>query len=98
MPSSADRAPATRVPTIIVHGGAGANPAEAGDFRQGVRDAALGGWRVLAGDGAARDAVESAVRAREDDPRFNAGRGAVLHRPGAAAADGAVVAGERRPR
>jgi len=38
MPSSADRAPATRVPTIIVHGGAGANPAEAGDFRQGVRD------------------------------------------------------------
>jgi len=48
MPSSADRAPTTRVPTITVHGGAGANPAEAGDFRQGMRDAALAGWRVLA--------------------------------------------------
>jgi len=56
MPSSADRTPATRVPTIIVHGGAGANPAEAGDFRQGVRDAALAGWRVLADGGAALDA------------------------------------------
>ena len=81
MPSSADRAPTTRVPTIV-HGGAGANPAEAGDFRQGMRDAALAGWRVLADGGAALDAVERAVRALEDDPRFNAGRGSVLNRNG----------------
>src|SRR5438128_4785588 len=95
MPSSADRAAATRVPTIIVHGGAGANPAEAGDFRQGVRDAALAGWRVLADDGAALDAVESAVRALEDDPRFNAGRGSVLNRDGAVEVDASIMEGDR---
>ena len=95
MPSSADRTPATRVPTIIVHGGAGANPAEAGDFRQGVRDAALAGWRVLADDGAALDAVESAVRALEDDPRFNAGRGSVLNRDGAVEVDASIMEGDR---
>jgi len=95
MPSSADRTPATRVPTIIVHGGAGANPAEAGDFRQGVRDAALAGWRVLADGGAALDAVESAVRALEDDPRFNAGRGSVLNRDGAVEVDASIMEGDR---
>ena len=95
MPSSADRAPATRVPTIIVHGGAGANPAEAGDFRQGMRDAALAGWRVLADGGAALDAVERAVRALEDDPRFNAGRGSVLNRDGVVEVDASIMEGDR---
>jgi len=95
MPSSADRAPTTRVPTIIVHGGAGANPAEAGDFRQGMRDAALAGWRVLADGGAALDAVERAVRALEDDPRFNAGRGSVLNRDGVVEVDASIMEGDR---
>ena len=95
MPSSVDRAPTTRVPTLIVHGGAGANPAEAGDYRQGVRDAALAGWRVLADGGAALDAVERAVRALEDDPRFNAGRGSVLNRDGAVEVDASIMEGDR---
>src|SRR5437016_3439013 len=95
MPSSVDRAPTTRVPTLIVHGGAGANPAEAGDYRQGVRDAALAGWRVLADGGAALDAVESAVRALEDDPRFNAGRGSVLNRDGVVEVDASIMEGDR---
>jgi len=95
MPSSADRAPTTRVPTIIVQGGAGANPAEAGDFRQGMRDAALAGWRVLADGGAALDAVERAVRALEDDPRFNAGRGSVLNRDGVVEVDASIMEGDR---
>src|SRR2546422_8859488 len=95
MPSSADRTPATRVPTIIVHGGAGANPAEAGDFRQGVRDAALAGWRVLADGGAALDAVESAVRTLEDHPRFNAGRGSALTRDGTVEMDASIMEGDR---
>ena len=95
MPSSAARAPTTRVPTIIVHGGAGANPAEAGDFRQGMRDAALAGWRVLADGGAALDAVERAVRALEDDPRFNAGRGSVLNRDGVVEVDASIMEGDR---
>jgi beta-aspartyl-peptidase (threonine type) len=60
MPSSADRAPVPRVPTIIVHGGAGADVSNAPEYRQGVRAAVLAGWRVLAGGGTALDAVESA--------------------------------------
>ena len=65
-----------RVPTLIVHGGAGANPDEGlQEFRDGVRAAVQAGWRVLGADGSALDAVEAAVRSLEDHPRFNAGRG-----------------------
>ncbi len=95
MPSSADRAPATRVPTIIVHGGAGADPVEAPEFRRGVRAAVLAGWRVLAAGGSALDAVEGAVRVLEDDPRFNAGRGSVLNRDGAVEMDASIMEGDR---
>jgi beta-aspartyl-peptidase (threonine type) len=95
MPPSADRAQAPRVPTIIVHGGAGANPVDAGEFRQGVRSAVLAGWRLLAAGGSALDAVEAAVRALEDDPRFNAGRGSVLNRDGAIEMDASIMEGDR---
>ena len=95
MPPSADRAQAPRVPTIIVHGGAGANPADAGEFRQGVRAAVLAGWQLLAAGASALDAVEAAVRALEDDPRFNAGRGSVLNRDGAIEMDASIMEGDR---
>jgi len=85
----------TRVPTIIVHGGAGADPSQAPEFRAGVRAAVLAGWRVLAGGGSALDAVESAVRTLEDDPRFNAGRGSVLTRDGTIETDASIMEGDR---
>jgi len=83
------------VPAIIVHGGAGADSSQAPEFRQGVRAAVLAGWRVLAEGGTALDAVESAVRALEDDPRFNAGRGSVLNRDGAIEMDASIMEGDR---
>jgi L-asparaginase / beta-aspartyl-peptidase len=95
MASSAGRAPTTRVPAIIVHGGAGADSSQASEFRQGVRAAVLAGWRVLAEGGTALDAVESAVRALEDDPRFNAGRGSVLNRDGTIEMDASIMEGDR---
>jgi beta-aspartyl-peptidase (threonine type) len=95
MPPSAHRAQAPRVPTIIVHGGAGANPADAGELRHGVRSAVLAGWRLLAAGGSALDAVEAAVRALEDDPQFNAGRGSVLNRDGAIEMDASIMEGDR---
>jgi L-asparaginase / beta-aspartyl-peptidase len=95
MPPATDRGSAPRVPTIIVHGGAGADPAEGRDeLRQGMGAAALAGWRVLAVGGTALDAVESAVRALEDHPRFNAGRGSVLTRDGTIEMDASIMEGD----
>lgn len=83
------------MPTIIVHGGAGANPVDAGELRHGVRSAVLAGWRLLAAGASALDAVEAAVRALEDDPQFNAGRGSVLNRDGAIEMDASIMEGDR---
>src|SRR5260370_29976798 len=86
-----------RVPTLIVHGGAGADSAEAAEYRAGVRAAVLAGWTVLAGGGTALDAVETAVRALEDDPRFNAGRGSVLTSAGTRQMDAPLMEGRPPP-
>jgi beta-aspartyl-peptidase (threonine type) len=78
MPSPArdrSRQSRRRVATLLVHGGAGADPADAPDeLRDGIRAAVAAGWRVLAEGGCSLDAVEAAVRVLEDAPRFNAGR------------------------
>jgi L-asparaginase / beta-aspartyl-peptidase len=96
MPSSADRSAATRVPALIIHCGAGADPREGcEELRRGMRAAALAGWRVLSSGGAALDAVEAAVRALEDDPQFNAGRGSVLNRDGMVEMDASIMEGDR---
>lgn len=84
-----------RVPTIVVHGGAGADPADAHEFRPGMRVAVLAAWAVLAGGGSALDAVEAAVRSLEDDPRFNAGRGSVLTAAGTVEMDASIMEGDR---
>ena len=84
-----------RVPALIVHGGAGADPAEAPELRAGVQAAVLAGWRVLAEDGRALDAVEAAVRVLEDHPRFNAGHGSVLTSAGTVEMDASIMEGDR---
>jgi beta-aspartyl-peptidase (threonine type) len=86
-----------RVPALIVHGGAGADPAAEGreELREGVRAAVLAGWRVLAEGGRALDAVERAVNVLEDHPRFNAGRGSVLTASGTVEMDASIMEGDR---
>lgn len=84
-----------RVPALIVHGGAGADPADGEELRGGVREAALAGWRVLTRDGSALDAVEAAVRVLEDHPRFNAGHGSVLTSAGTVEMDASIMEGDR---
>jgi L-asparaginase / beta-aspartyl-peptidase len=85
-----------RVPAIIVHGGAGADPADGRDeLRAGVRAAALAGWARLSEGGRAVDAVEAAVRSLEDHPRFNAGRGSVLTTEGTVEMDASIMEGNR---
>jgi len=85
--------------TLVIHGGAGRiTPKVIGEAAdRGAREA-LGraldaGGVVLAGGGAAVDAVEAAVRVLEDDPHFNAGRGAVLTGDGRVELDAAIMDG-----
>ena len=95
MAPSHSRARGRRVPSIIVHGGAGAALAHADEFRPGVRAAVAAGWAVLAAGGRALDAVEAAVRSLEDDERFNAGRGSVLTEAGTVEMDASIMEGDR---
>jgi L-asparaginase / beta-aspartyl-peptidase len=84
---------------LAVHGGAGT--LRRGDmtvdqealYRAGLVRALVAGREVLAGSGKALDAVTAAVRAFEDDPLFNAGRGAVFTRAGSQEMDAAVMDG-----
>jgi len=86
----------SRVPTLIVHGGAGADPAEGREeLRVGIQEAVAAGWQVLSDGGAALDAVEAAVRSLEAHPWFNAGRGAVLTRDGGIELDASLMEGDR---
>src|SRR5690242_3380947 len=69
---------------IALHGGAGQSPKE--DTAKAV-EASLAkaldiGVGVLKGGGTSLDAVEQVIRYLEDDPLFNAGRGAVFNAAG----------------
>lgn len=79
---------------LIVHGGAGDISArEATPHRAGAIRAAQIGWEILAHGGAARDAVEAAVRVMEDDPTFDAGIGSYLDRDGNVTLDASFMDG-----
>ena len=85
------------VPVIVVHGGAGSRPAEGPEAtaaREGCARAAAMGQAILLAGGAALDAVQAAVRALEDDERFNAGRGSALTRDGTVELDAAIMSGD----
>jgi beta-aspartyl-peptidase (threonine type) len=94
MTPSLPRSRGRRVPSIIVHGGAGAALGDADEFRPGVRAAVGAGWAVLAAGGRALDAVEAAVRSLEDHERFNAGRGSVLTEQGTVEMDASIMEGD----
>ena len=82
---------------IVVHGGAGRWPEEAHErAREGVERAVRAGHAVLEAGGDALSAVQAAVIVLEDDPVFNAGRGAVLDERGFIAHDAAVMRGADR--
>ncbi|GAB4467317.1 MAG: isoaspartyl peptidase/L-asparaginase [Armatimonadaceae bacterium] len=85
---------------LAVHGGAGRDivRGKRGDShddacRNGLTNALRAGYAVLQRGGAALDAVEAAVRVLEDDPHFNAARGASLALNGKAELDASVMDG-----
>ena len=87
-------------PALAIHGGAGTIRREEMDadreaaYRHGLQLALRRGWEVLHRGGAALDAVEQAVCALEDNPLFNAGRGAVFTHDGRHEMDAAIMSGE----
>jgi beta-aspartyl-peptidase (threonine type) len=84
---------------IVVHGGAGgsiSDPARVERMRAGAAAAVAAGHAVLAAGGAALDAVEAAVVVLEDDPEFNAGRGAALTEYGRVELDASMMDGTTR--
>jgi L-asparaginase / beta-aspartyl-peptidase len=81
-------------PVLVVHGGAWAMPDDMVDAHiRGVNNALAAGWRVLAGGGAALDAVEEAVVIMEDDETFDAGCGSFLNRDGKVQLDALIMDG-----
>ena len=87
---------ATHDPTLLVHGGAWAIPADAEQAHaEGVRRALEMGHRILAQGGSALDAVEAAVTVMEDDPTFDAGRGSFLTSDGRVQLDALLMDGGR---
>lgn len=82
--------------TLAVHGGAGTiarGQIDAAPYHAGLRAALAAGEAVLAQGGSALDAVVVAVRALEDEPLFNAGRGAVYTSAAQHEMDAAVMMG-----
>ena len=85
---------------IVIHGGAGViNRAEMTTeretrYRAGLEAARDAGYAVLERGGSSLDAVTAAVRVMEDDPQFNAGRGAVLNHDGIAELDSSIMEGK----
>ncbi|WP_085808265.1 isoaspartyl peptidase/L-asparaginase family protein [Sphingomonas sp. TZW2008] len=88
--------------SLAIHGGAGVierdklTPAQDKAIRAALTRALDAGSAVLAKGGAALDAVEAAIKVLEDDPHFNAGRGAVLTWDGRNELDAAIMDGRTR--
>jgi beta-aspartyl-peptidase (threonine type) len=84
-------------PSLALHGGAGRRvrltPDGRASYEEGLLAAYRTGWEILAAGGDALDAVCASVEVLENDPLFNAGRGAALTATGQAELDASVMTG-----
>lgn len=84
---------------IVVHGGAGVlsreimSPEEDKQYRESLKKALDTGVEVLKAGGSALDAVEKTINVLEDNPLFNAGKGAVFTHDGKNELDAAIMDG-----
>ena len=75
--------------SIALHGGAGTMtraamvPEKEAEYRKALSIALEAGSKVLRSGGSSLDAVQAVITVLENDPHFNAGRGAVLTYDGA---------------
>jgi L-asparaginase / beta-aspartyl-peptidase len=84
---------------LVIHGGAGTierskmTPEGEREYGAGLERALAAGYEILKGGGSSLDATEAAVRVLEDDPHFNAGKGAVFTSAGTNEMDAAIMDG-----
>jgi beta-aspartyl-peptidase (threonine type) len=85
--------------SIVIHGGAGVierpelGPKGDAAYRASLKKAAEAGAKVLDNGGTALDAVQTVLNIFEDDPLFNAGRGAVFTSEGKNELDSSIMDG-----
>ena len=92
---------ASPAPVLVLHGGAGVvraglSPAEADAAREALAQALRAGHALLQDGRPALDAVVAAITVLEDDPAFNAGRGAVFTHDGINELDASLMDGASR--
>ena len=87
---------------LVVHGGAGTmtrgtmSAEVEKQYRDGLEQALRTGHAILARGGTSLDAVEGAVRVLEDNPLFNAGKGAVFTHDGKNELDASIMDGKNK--
>ncbi|HPI37122.1 MAG TPA: isoaspartyl peptidase/L-asparaginase [Ignavibacteriaceae bacterium] len=84
---------------LVIHGGAGAVDATLPDsiknfYYSSLEEALKIGEKILKENGTSLDAVEHVIRYLEDNPYFNAGKGAVLTSAGEAELDASIMDGK----
>jgi beta-aspartyl-peptidase (threonine type) len=84
---------------LVIHGGAGGVDAAMPDsiksiYYSSLEEALKIGEKILKENGTSLDAVEQVIRYLEDNPYFNAGKGAVLTSAGEAELDASIMNGE----
>lgn len=94
--------PQTQHFALVIHGGAGVierdqlSAADEQSIRTDLELALEAGRAILADGGSALDAVEAAVVALEESPRFNAGKGSVYNAEGRHELDASIMEGKTR--
>ncbi len=85
---------------MVIHGGAGTiersemTAENEKAHREGLEQALRTGYGVLKRGGSSLDAVEAAIHVLEDDPLFNAGKGAVFTHDGTNELDASIMDGK----
>lgn len=85
---------------MVIHGGAGTierstmTPEKEKSYRAGLEQSLKAGYAVLERGGTSLDAVEAAIHVLEDNPMFNAGKGAVFTHEGTNELDSSIMDGK----
>lgn len=87
---------------LVIHGGAGTitrasmTPEAEKQYRDALEQSLRAGHAVLTKGGSSLDAVEASIRLMEDNPLFNAGKGAVFTHDGRNELDASIMEGKTK--